>query len=485
MRGAPASHGACYPPAPMRRTKILATLGPASREPAVLDELIRAGLDAVRLNFSHGTHEAHAETYRRVREAAARAGRPIAVLQDLQGPKIRIGLVKGQMEVPSGSTLTITTRKLEGAAGVVSTEYEALVRDVQPGDRILLDEGRITLRVRETRADEVVCEVEDGGFLSSNKGINVPGAALTAVAMTPKDEADVRFGLALGVDFVALSFVRRGSDVDDLRKVMRDIGRVVPIVAKIEKPQAIEALDDIVRTADGVMVARGDLGIEVPIEQIPAHQKNIVRVANDAGKLVITATQMLESMTDNPIPTRAEVTDVANAVLDGTDVVMLSGETAVGKYPVHAVRRMSQIAEAAEETLYTFGRVRGAHPAGHELASAVCRLAGQACRELPVAAIAVFTSSGRTAALVSDERPRPPIVAFTAHDDVLNQLAMYWGIQPRKLERELPYGELRAYAEAVLRESKIASPGEPVVYLLGTHVDPDAATSVQISRVGE
>jgi len=222
----------------IRRTKILATLGPASREPAILDELIRAGLDAVRLNFSHGTHEAHAETYRRVREASARAKKPIAVLQDLQGPKVRIGLVKGEMPVPSGSQLVITTRQLEGENGVVSTVYAGLPRDVVAGDSILLDEGRITLRVREIRGEDIVCDVEDGGFLSSNKGINVPGAALTTSAMTPKDEADLRFGLALGVDFVALSFVRRGTDVENLREVMRGLGRVVPIVAKIEKPQA-------------------------------------------------------------------------------------------------------------------------------------------------------------------------------------------------------------------------------------------------------
>ena len=470
----------------IRRTKILATLGPASREPAILDELIRAGLDAVRLNFSHGTHEAHAETYRRVREASARANKPIAVLQDLQGPKVRIGLVKGEMPVPSGSQLVITTRQLEGENGVVSTVYAGLPRDVVAGDSILLDEARITLRVREIRGEDVVCDVEDGGFLSSNKGINVPGAALTTSAMTSKDEADVRFGLALGVDFVALSFVRRAADVENLREVMRRLGRVVPIVAKIEKPQALDALDEIVRASEGVMVARGDLGIEVPLAHIPAHQKRIVRTANAAGKLVITATQMLESMTDNPMPTRAEVTDVANAVLDGTDAVMLSGETAVGKYPALAVRRMGEIAEAAEEMLYPFDEpVRGAHPKDALIASALCRVAEKAAKDVEAKAIVVLTSTGRSATFVSDERPRAPILAFSSSNEVVQRLALYWGVRPYLSRADLPLTELVAEAERLLLAQQLAAPGDPIVYLVGTQVDPDAASSVRIVRLGE
>ena len=293
----------------VRRTKILATIGPASRDPAMLDALLAAGLDAVRLNFSHGTHETHAEAYRNVRDAAARAQREVAILQDLQGPKIRLGDIDGEVRVAPKGRLVITTRNIVGKDGVVPTDYAQLAADVSPGMEILLDEGRVSVIVRAVEGTEIVCEVVDGGVLVSNKGLNVPGAALTTAAMTDKDRTDVRFGLDLGVDFVALSFVRRADDVEELRALMRAHGRVVPIIAKIEKPQAMEAIDAIVAVADGVMVARGDLAIEATLEMVPAHQKRIIASANRAGKLVITATQMLESMTENALPTRAEVTD--------------------------------------------------------------------------------------------------------------------------------------------------------------------------------
>jgi len=472
----------------MRRTKILATLGPASARPDVIEQLIAAGLDAVRLNFSHGTHDSHAATYRMVREAAEKAGRPVAILQDLQGPKIRVGKVKAPgMDVPTGSRLTIMTRPVEGACGIVSTEYQGLAKDVRAGDRVLLDDGKIQLTVRQVKGGDVVCDVVDGGLLTSHKGINVPGAALSAGALTDKDREDAKFGLDLGVDFMALSFVRRADDVEELRRLMKKAGKAVPIVAKIEKPQAVDALDDIIAVAEGVMVARGDLGVEVSLEMIPTYQKKIIERANRAGKLVITATQMLESMTENPLPTRAEVTDVANAILDGTDAVMLSGETAVGKYPVETVRRMGAIAEATEENLFRFDLAPHAqlpHEAG-DFAPAMTRLAGHAARETDPKAIVVFTRSGRTARLLSDERPRAPILAFTTGEATYNRLGLYWGVLPRRVGEMGSTEELLALGERRLLEERRAKPGDTVIFLLGSNTSPGATNSLKIARVGD
>lgn len=472
----------------MRRTKILATLGPASAKPAVLEALVAAGLDAARLNFSHGTHDSHAAAFRAVREAAKKAGRAVAILQDLQGPKIRVGKIADPgMEVPTGSRLTITTRKCDGANGVVSTEYEDLPKDVRKGDRILLDDGHFELRVVEVRSKDVICDVIDGGLLKSHKGINVPGAALSAGALTAKDREDAIFGLRLGVDFIALSFVRSAKDIEELRALMKKEGKSAPIVAKIEKPQAVEALDEIVAVADGVMVARGDLGVEVSLEMIPAFQKRIIERANRAGKLVITATQMLESMTENPMPTRAEVTDVANAILDGTDAVMLSGETAVGKYPVETVKRMAAIAEATEDNLFDFTKT--VHPATTaekgDFTPSVVRLAGHAAREVDPAAIVVFTRSGRSARLLSDERPKAPIVAFTSGEETFNRLSLYWGVRPRHVGEMESTEALLRLGERRLIEDRIAKPGDTVVFLLGTNTAPGATNSVKIARVGD
>jgi pyruvate kinase len=455
----------------MRRTKILATLGPASAEPDVLGRMLDAGLDAVRLNFSHGTHESHAAALRHVRATAEARGRAVAVLQDLQGPKIRVGLVKGQMELVAGSRLTITTRAVLGEGGVVSTTYQHLPTDVARGDRILLDEGRLTVEVREVTGTDVVTEVVDGGALSSHKGINLPGAALTAASMTDKDIVDVRFALGLGIDYVALSMVRRAQDVRDLRELMAAEGHRVPIVAKIEKPQAVAALDEILEAADGVMVARGDLGIEMELDRMPAYQKQIIAAANRAGKLVITATQMLESMTENAVPTRAEVTDVANAVLDGTDAVMLSGETAVGRHPVETVRRMAAICEATEENLYRFGEtVRPA--AGGDHAALIARLAAEAGNRAGARAVVVQTRTGETARRVSDERPRAPIVALVPDQAVQRQLALYWGVRPSVAPRPLDLSHLPV--DAAPRA------GEVVVVVQGSNTDPDATYGIKL-----
>ncbi|KAF0246925.1 MAG: pyruvate [Planctomycetota bacterium] len=472
----------------MRRTKILATIGPASAKPLVIEALLDAGLDAVRLNFSHGTHDSHAEAYRLVREAAKKAGRAVAVLQDLQGPKIRVGDIAAPgMDVPTGSRLTITTRRCDGANGLVSTEYEDLPKDVKKGDRILLDDGNLELRVLEVKSQDVVCDVVEGGLLKSHKGINVPGAALSAGALTAKDREDARFGLALGVDFIALSFVRSARDIEELRALMKKEGKWAPIVAKIEKPQAVDALDEIIAVADGVMVARGDLGVEVSLEMIPVFQKRIIERANRAGKLVITATQMLESMTENPLPTRAEVTDVANAILDGTDAIMLSGETAVGKYPVETVKRMGAIADATENNLFDYSKT--VHPAGAaekgDFTPSVVRLAGHAARECDPAAIVVFTRSGRSARLLSDERPKAPIVAFTTGEDTYNRLGLYWGVRPRIVGEMESTEAVLALGERRLLEDRLAKTGETVIFVLGTNTAPGATNSVKIARLGD
>ena len=475
----------------MRHTKILATLGPASAKADIVEAMILAGADAIRLNFSHGDHDWHRETYQLVREVARKLARPLAILHDLQGPKVRVGEIRGgSMALDEGSTLTITTRSVIGERGVVSTSYEDLPSDVEVGRRILLDDGKISLLVEEVRSDEITCRVKTGGVLLSKKGINVPGSALSTPALTEKDREDARFALSLGTDYLALSFVRRAKDIRDLRAVMKTEGRSVPIVAKIEKTQAIENLEEIVATADGVMVARGDLGVEATLEMIPAFQKRIIHTANQAGKLVITATQMLESMTERPFPTRAEVTDVANAILDGTDVVMLSGETAVGKYPVEVVKRMAAIAATTEDNLYPFSKpVSAISPAvaaqeGFFLPF-IARMAGHASRDLDPRAIVAFTRNGRTARILAYERPRAPVIAFTTDERVMCQMALFWGVIPRLIREISSVEDLLATGEKLLIEGKWARRDDTVIFLVGTTTSPGATNSLKIARVGE
>ena len=335
-----------------RRAKIVCTLGPASRNPDVLREMIISGLDVARLNFSHGTHEDHKEVYELVRSISQDVGKPVAILQDLQGPKIRVGkFADGATELSIGQRFCITVDDIVGSAERVSTTYKLLAKDVKPGDILLLDDGLLRLRVADIDGNDVWTEVEIGGTLKNNKGINLPGAAVTAPSMTAKDKADLKFGLTLGFDYIALSFVRSPLDVHMLRAMLpNNQGRLPHIISKIEKPEAIESLEDIIAVSDGIMIARGDLGVELPPEQVPIIQKRAIDMAIGAGRQTITATQMLESMTINPRPTRAEASDVANAVMDGTDAVMLSGETATGRYPIEAVRMMRRVITAAEQS---------------------------------------------------------------------------------------------------------------------------------------
>ncbi|MBA2450005.1 MAG: pyruvate kinase [Chloroflexi bacterium] len=434
-----------------RRAKIVATLGPATDAEGKLEALLLAGVDVVRLNFSHGTAAEHAARIARVRTAAERLGRSVGIMQDLQGPKIRTGRLVGggPVELRKGAELRITTRPVEGTAACVSTTYQALPRDCRPGDTVLLNDGRIRLTVVESGGDEVRARVGDGGLLGEHKGINLPGVAVSAPALTDKDKADLEFGLAHGVDFVALSFVREAADLHLARSFMEERGRVVPLISKLEKPQAVERLDAIVAASDGVMVARGDLGVELPPEDVPPLQKRIIREANRRGVPVITATQMLESMVAEPTPTRAEASDVANSVWDGTDAVMLSAETAVGAFPVEAVEMMHRIVVRAEAT---------DRPEGPELhhrmthAHAISHAARSLADELEVAAVIAFTRTGNTAELLSQDRPRAPIYAFTPHLSVYHRLSLWWGVTPMIAQPALDSEALVEAMEAALLE---------------------------------
>src|SRR5215213_5054174 len=412
-----------------RRAKIVATIGPSTDTEESLEALLAAGVDVVRLNFSHGTHEQHARRLAMVRSIADRLRRPIAVMLDLQGPKIRTGTLAGGKPVTlnRGQSFAITTADVEGTAERVSTTYPALPSDCRVGDTVLVDDGRIKLIVTQTEPSEVTFQVVDGGVLKEHKGINLPGVAVSAPALSEKDEEDLAFGLQQGVDLVALSFVRSAADMHLARAFMSQHGKPVPLIAKLEKPQAIDHLDEILAASDGVMVARGDLGVEMATEDVPPIQKTIIRKANRRGIPVITATQMLESMIEEAVPTRAEASDVANSIWDGTDAVMLSGETAVGKHPVESVEMMHRIVVRAEESVPRQpddDRIRPGH------AQAICRAATGLAEDLDVAAIAAFTRTGRTGQLLSIQRPEVPVYVFTTDASVYRRLALWWGVTP-------------------------------------------------------
>jgi pyruvate kinase len=456
----------------MRRAKIVATLGPACSDADLLQKLLEHGVDIARLNFSHGRHEDHAQVLDRIRAASRHLGKAVAVLQDLQGPKIRTGpLAAGRagVELEIGAEIEITTeREIRGDARRVSTTYPHLAEDARPGDRLLIDDGLIELRVLASDGVRVRAEVVEGGLLGENKGINLPGVALRAEALSEKDRDDLAFGLSHGVDLVAVSFVRTAADVATCRAEMERAGRVVPIIAKIEKPEAIEQLDAIIAAADGVMVARGDLGVEIAPERVPLVQKEICRKSNAAGKPVIIATQMLNSMIEHPRPTRAEASDVANAIWDGADAVMLSGETASGRFPLNAVQMMDRIVREAE------GNVAACfHPVALPQSPAPFNLvtAAAAC-EAAVAsgavAICCFTLGGTTARLLAHFRPRVPIVAFSPDQAIRRRLAAFWGVVPRVME---PVKNADLMAEIVsdtLLEEGFVKPGDRVVLVHGS-----------------
>src|ERR1700727_2008478 len=416
-----------------RRAKIVATLGPASSTPEIFRQLLRAGLDVARLNFSHGTHAQKADLIRMVRTIAKQEGKPICILADLQGPKIRTGKLKDHKPVllVAGKRLTITPREIEGTAALVGTVFKTLAENLEPGSRILLSDGLIELRVESVKGVDVVCEIINGGMLGENKGINLPGIAVNVPSLTEKDEEDLIFAVSQGVDTVAVSFVRTAADVRHVKNRLAALKSDAWVVAKLEKPQAIEHLDSILEVTDAIMVARGDLGVEVPPEKVPAIQKLVIRRASAHRKPVITATQMLESMIENPRPTRAEASDVANAVYDGTDAVMLSAESAAGKYPVEAVKMMDRIVVESEAVMLaepdTYRR-RSAH-VRLSISETICESMAHAAEDLDIGAIAVFTETGTTARQLSKWRPKPPIYALSSVPKVIRRMNLLWGVQ--------------------------------------------------------
>lgn len=477
----------------MRRTKIVCTIGPATQSEEQLERLMHAGMNVARLNFSHGTQQDHAVVIERLRAISARLGCPIAILQDLQGPKIRTGSLQGGQPVRlvDAALITITTRDVAGTADLISTTYQSLPQDVKAGDRILLDDGLMELRVLAANETDVQCQVVHGGILKEHKGINLPGVAVSAPALTEKDREDLRFGVMHGVDYVALSFVRQPEDVLEAKDLIRqfqvekgETDQVMPppLIAKLEKPEALAHLDEILAAVDGVMVARGDLGVEMAPEKVPLIQKRIISTCNDVGLPVITATQMLESMITNPRPTRAEASDVANAILDGTDAIMLSAETATGAYPIEAVEMMVRIALEVEA-----GGRTARQPPSQQLtqAHAVSHAARALSEEASVQAIVVFTRSGASAHLISKDRPRPPILAYTPSEQVYRQLALWWGVWPHRIAMQGTTEELIAVVDQRLQDDQLIQHGEYVVIMGGLPIASQARTNfVKLHRVG-
>lgn len=463
-----------------KRTKIVATIGPASSDPAVIGRLINAGVNIFRLNMSHGDHDFHRRSYESIREIAEGINPSVAVLADLCGPKIRTGKFRdGRIRLEPGRRVIVTTRDTPGEPGLIPSQYTALSSDVGPGNRILLDDGLIELRVVGVDDTEITCEVVHGGILSDNKGINLPGVNVSAPSLTEKDERDACFALELGVDFLALSFVRRAADIDDLKTLVRDRGGDVSVVAKIEKPEALQEIDDILDTSDAIMVARGDLGVELNPEQVPVVQGQLIERARARFKPVIVATQMLESMINSSRPTRAEVTDISHAVTLGADAIMLSAETAAGSWPVEAVSFMDRIVRQTESWLWqqgAYGLVRhreqpGPKPVWNVMADATATVS----RDIMAHAVLVISKSGMTAATISSARPAAPVVAVTESPATCRRMSLLWSVIPI-LDEESGKVNPNTVARRLARQLELAEPGESVLLIRGFHSDPELNT---------
>ena len=460
-----------------RRTKIVATLGPASSTPERLDQLMEAGVNVFRMNLSHGSHEAHAEVYHLVRQISEKKGKHIAILADLCGPKIRVGrFAEGGINLENESQVVVTVREVEGSEGLIPSEYKELAQDVRVGSVLLLDDGKMSLRVEAVEGTEIRCTVLRGGRLTNRKGLNLPNTPLSTPALTPKDKEDAIFAAKLGVDYFALSFVRRVEDILDLKALLKEQGCDTPIIAKIEKPEALEILGEILEESAGIMIARGDLGVEMPAEEVPLLQQGMIRLAIEANRQVIVATQMMESMITNQRPTRAEVTDVAAAAMIGADAVMRSGETAVGSFPVETVETMDRVLRLVEGYQWQqsqFGEiVKHTMPAtaqkNHalQMSEALARGAAQLSRELSVRAIVVPSPTGQTAQMIACERPASPILAAAWEETICRRLALSWGIHPLLIEAEAAF-DPQKLVESLVKELDIASAGQFVLYASG------------------
>jgi len=457
-----------------RKAKIVATIGPASQDEGTLENLIKVGMNVARMNFSHGTHEQHAERIVRIRKVAEKLGISVGILQDLQGPKIRIGALDEPIQLTEGEVVSLYATEStppEGGGKKIPVDFRQLFDSVRTSDRLLLDDGRLALEVVSCKdRNALTAKVVVGGPLSSHKGINLPGVRLRISGFTEKDEADLAFGIAQEVDAVAISFVRTADDVKKVRYAMERFskgGRMPMLIAKLEKPEAMDNLDEILDNVDGVMVARGDLGVELPPERVPALQKHIIRTANARAKLVITATQMLESMITNPLPTRAEASDVANAIFDGTDAVMLSAETASGKYPVEAVQMMDRIVREAETHFLEWGTEQAVLGFEQSDAASMARAAQALANDKNVTAVACFTTQGRTAWLMSKIRPRVPVMAFTPDEKTYHRMAFMWGVRPQQVQFANSLEEMLDHVDGALMRSDVVQSGDQVVLVCG------------------
>lgn len=463
----------------MRKTKIICTIGPSSESPEIMEEMIKAGMDIARLNFSHGTYQEHQRKIMLIREISERVGKDVTILQDLSGPKIRIGRIsKGGIELKKGENFILTTRQVIGDENGVSVNYPNLAKEVKPRDRILLSDGTIELKVVETDGINIKCIIIMGGHLTSNKGLNVPTGAILASTFTEKDREDLLFGIENGVDMVSLSYVRESSDIKKVKDFLKIHNRNIPVIAKIERRESLENIDAILAASDGIMVARGDLGVETPLEKIPNVQKMLIRKANELGKPVITATQMLRSMVENVQPTRAEVTDIVNAIYDGTDAVMLSEETATGRFPIEAVRMMDKISLSCEEEFPHEKFFKEGIGEMSNLSEAISHAAVFLAKEVSATVIITPTESGSTARWVSRLRPSQPILAPSRHISTVRSLNLCWGVYPVLVSDWKDTDEMFERAKRLPKELGLASKGEKIIIIAGVPISIPGTTNL-------